>query len=61
MRVLDRESIQLALSTMGFSEDTLQRYLGLLAAPRVLLVTGPPARARPPRCMHRWRRWIRNR
>ena len=42
MRVLDRESIQLALSTMGFSEDTLQRYLGLLARPHgVLLVTGP--------------------
>jgi general secretion pathway protein E len=42
MRVLDRESIQLALSTMGFSEDTLQRYQALLARPHgVLLVTGP--------------------
>jgi len=42
MRVLDRESIQLALSTMGFSEDTLRRYQGLLARPHgVLLVTGP--------------------
>lgn len=42
MRVLDRESIQLALSTMGFSHDTLQRYQSLLARPHgVLLVTGP--------------------
>ena len=42
MRVLDRESIQLSLSSMGFSEDTLRRYQGLLARPHgVLLVTGP--------------------
>jgi len=42
MRVLDRESIQLALSTMGFSDDTLRRYQTLLARPHgVLLVTGP--------------------
>ena len=42
MRVLDRESIQLALPTMGFSEDTLRRYEALLARPHgVLLVTGP--------------------
>lgn len=42
MRVLDRESIQLALSTMGFSDDTLKRYQNLLARPHgVLLVTGP--------------------
>ena len=42
MRVLDRESIQLALSTMGFSADTLGRYEQLLARPHgVLLVTGP--------------------
>jgi general secretion pathway protein E len=42
MRVLDRESIRLALSTMGFSEDTLGRYQALLARPHgVLLVTGP--------------------
>ena len=42
MRVLDRESIQLSLPDMGFSEDTLVRYLDLLAKPHgVLLVTGP--------------------
>ena len=42
MRVLDRESIKLSLSAMGFSEDTLQRYRELLARPHgVLLVTGP--------------------
>jgi general secretion pathway protein E len=42
MRVLDRESIRLALSTMGFSEDTLSHYQDLLARPHgVLLVTGP--------------------
>jgi general secretion pathway protein E len=42
MRVLDRESIHLDLPAMGFSEDTLHRYLGLLARPHgVLLVTGP--------------------
>jgi general secretion pathway protein E len=42
MRVLDRESIQLSLSDMGFSDDTLLRYQQLLARPHgVLLVTGP--------------------
>jgi general secretion pathway protein E len=42
MRVLDRESIKLSLSVMGFSEDTLQRYQELLSRPHgVLLVTGP--------------------
>ncbi|MEE4277607.1 MAG: ATPase, T2SS/T4P/T4SS family [Halieaceae bacterium] len=42
MRVLDRESIRLSLPAMGFSEDTLRRYLELLARPHgVLLVTGP--------------------
>jgi general secretion pathway protein E len=42
MRVLDRESIQLSLSSMGFSDDTLARYRELLARPHgVLLVTGP--------------------
>lgn len=42
MRVLDRQSIQLSLQSMGFSEDTLKVYLDLLAKPHgVLLVTGP--------------------
>ncbi len=42
MRVLDRESIKLNLSVMGFSEDTLARYQELLSRPHgVLLVTGP--------------------
>ncbi|MEH6581975.1 MAG: ATPase, T2SS/T4P/T4SS family [Halioglobus sp.] len=42
MRVLDRESIQLSLTEMGFSDDTLSRYQDLLARPHgVLLVTGP--------------------
>jgi general secretion pathway protein E len=42
MRVLDRESIRLSLSKMGFSEDTLERYQSLLSRPHgVLLVTGP--------------------
>jgi general secretion pathway protein E len=42
MRVLDRESIQLSLTAMGFSDDTLARYQDLLARPHgVLLVTGP--------------------
>lgn len=42
MRVLDRESIRLSLSDMGFSQDTLERYQQLLGRPHgVLLVTGP--------------------
>ncbi len=42
MRVLDRESIRLSLSNMGFSDDTLGHYQQLLARPHgVLLVTGP--------------------
>ena len=42
MRVLDRESIKLSLSVMGFSDYNLRRYSELLARPHgVLLVTGP--------------------
>ena len=42
MRVLDRESIRLSLSDMGFADDTLERYSELLSRPHgVLLVTGP--------------------
>jgi general secretion pathway protein E len=42
LRVLDRESIRLSLSDMGFAEDTLRRYRDLLRRPHgVLLVTGP--------------------
>jgi len=42
MRVLDRESIRLSLSAMGFDEDTLERYQELLSRPHgVLLLTGP--------------------
>jgi len=42
MRVLDRDSIRLSLVSMGFSEDTLERYQELLASPHgVLLLTGP--------------------
>ena len=42
MRVLDRDSIKLSLSLMGFSEHTLERYQELLARPHgVLLLTGP--------------------
>ncbi len=42
MRVLDRQSIRLSLTDMGFSRDTLERYEELLARPHgVLLVTGP--------------------
>jgi general secretion pathway protein E len=42
MRVLDRQSIRLSLSDMGFSPETLVRYEELLARPHgVLLLTGP--------------------
>ena len=42
MRVLDRQSIRLDLSDMGFSEDTLNNYINLLNRPHgVLLLTGP--------------------
>ncbi|WP_232305606.1 GspE/PulE family protein [Gilvimarinus polysaccharolyticus] len=42
MRVLDRDSIQLSLQSMGFADDTLVRYQALLNRPHgVLLVTGP--------------------
>ena len=42
MRVLDRESIQLDLSDMGFSEDTFEAYSDLLRRPHgILLLTGP--------------------
>jgi general secretion pathway protein E len=42
MRVLDRQSIRLSLSAMGFDDETLVRYQELLARPHgVLLLTGP--------------------
>jgi general secretion pathway protein E len=42
MRVLDRDSIRLSLTAMGFSDDTLDGFQKLLASPHgVLLVTGP--------------------
>jgi general secretion pathway protein E len=42
MRVLDRQSIRLSLSDMGFDQETLVRYQELLARPHgVLLLTGP--------------------
>ncbi|MAT91734.1 MAG: type II secretion system protein GspE [Halioglobus sp.] len=42
MRVLDRQSIRLSLSDMGFGEDTLERFRELLSRPHgVLLLTGP--------------------
>lgn len=42
MRVLDRESIRLSLSDMGFHDDTLARFRDLLGRPHgVLLLTGP--------------------
>ncbi len=42
MRVLDRGSIRLNLSVMGFSDDNLVRYRELLSRPHgVLLLTGP--------------------
>ena len=42
MRVLDRQSIRLSLESMGFSADTLERYMELLKKPHgVLLLTGP--------------------
>ncbi|NQX88910.1 MAG: Flp pilus assembly complex ATPase component TadA, partial [Halioglobus sp.] len=42
MRVLDRGSIRLKLSVMGFGDDNLQRYRELLSRPHgVLLLTGP--------------------
>ena len=42
MRVLDRQSIRLSLSDMGFDDETLGRYQELLSRPHgVLLLTGP--------------------
>ena len=42
MRVLDRQSIRLSLSAMGFADETLHRYEELLSRPHgVLLLTGP--------------------
>lgn len=42
MRVLDRGSIRLSLTDMGFSDDTLARYQTLINRPHgVLLMTGP--------------------
>ena len=42
MRVLDRQSVRLAIEDMGFGPDTFKRYVGLLNRPHgVLLLTGP--------------------
>ncbi|HEX9462199.1 MAG TPA: ATPase, T2SS/T4P/T4SS family [Alphaproteobacteria bacterium] len=42
MRILDRASLVEDFTVLGFREDTLKRYLGLLDLPQgILLVTGP--------------------
>ncbi|MFT4520617.1 MAG: general secretion pathway protein E [Halioglobus sp.] len=42
MRVLDRQSIRLSLTDMGFADETLGRFEELLSRPHgVLLLTGP--------------------
>ncbi len=42
MRILDRESIQFDLETMGFSDEVLRQFRETLALPHgILLVTGP--------------------
>ncbi len=42
MRVLDRASVRFSLVDMGFADDTLEKFNGLLARPHgILLVTGP--------------------
>jgi general secretion pathway protein E len=42
MRILDRGSVVIGLEELGFTEDTLNQYKGLIATPYgMILVTGP--------------------
>ncbi len=42
MRILDRENVVLDFKSLGFTDDFLQRFLGVLEMPHgIMLVTGP--------------------
>ena len=55
LRLLDKSESKLSLEAVGMQGDTLHRFEGLIGQPHgIILVTGPRARARRPRCMLRW-------
>ena len=50
MRILDKEGLRLGLPELGFFTDDQQTFERLIGLPDgILLVTGPPVPARPPR------------
>ena len=54
MRILDKGGVALNFEKLGFAPDILAKFKAALAQPNgILLVTGPPAQARRPRCTPR--------
>ncbi|MGD0626546.1 MAG: ATPase, T2SS/T4P/T4SS family [Thermodesulfobacteriota bacterium] len=48
LRILDKSSIVLDIGVLGFPEDTLEEFQGLIQSPHgIILVTGPPGVERP--------------
>jgi general secretion pathway protein E len=58
MRIFDPENTVKNLDALGFSAHDAQRWEDLVKRPHgIILVTGPTARARPPRCTPRSSAW----
>ena len=54
LRLLDKSESKLSLQAVGMEGDTLRRFEALVQQPHgIILVTGPTARAKPPRCTPR--------
>ncbi len=55
VRLLDSKSIMLGLDKSGMEPRVLDAFLEQINLPHgILLVTGPPGRAKAPRCIRRW-------
>ena len=58
LRLLDKSESKLSLEAVGMQGETLRRFTSLIAQPHgIVLVTGPRARARRPRCTPHARAW----
>ncbi len=52
LRILDKQRVNLDLNALGFDDKAKKQLLDILALPHgIILVTGPPAAAKPPHSM----------
>mgnify|MGYP000843568318 FL=1 len=55
LRILDKANLRIRLEDLGFRSQALEAFQRMLAQPHgLVLVTGPPAAARRPRCTPPW-------